>query len=675
MVRTPIRIPMFLKHHTARWGLWLLAAAACGFAHEPSVAPLENRFPSTPLAPPLDITGGFCEYRVGHFHAGLDLGTGRVVGKPVLAPADGWIERVRTSGVGYGRSLYLKTTDHRLLQFGHLDAFVDPIDRYVRARQDSAGQYEQDLWPEAGQFRFKAGDRIAWTGESGAGGPHLHFEVRRGDMAYHPLRAGLAAPDSSGPTLAALTLEPLDDSSTVAGGAAPFTLRLGAAAETLAVRGRVRAIVAARDGVWRGVDRMVPWSVAMTWEGERVECRFDSVSWATDMPEGAYVYDAGRVIGEKGLVLWAPARFRPRVLVTSAPLSRDAGTIHVRPGDRPRALELEARDLGGNSFRQTVVLTAAARSAPRGTVPVGRTGIDRLEFAALPGHALRISDRGAPAGSRNVRITVTSSGRERTATPGAGGWTVVATPGIGRPMWAEEVAVRGEDAQGAPWTHSLLGVATTVTPGESSYAEHHGRRLEFPPGAAFEPGVVLFHPSGTPAASGELTPLTVAFNAEPASLPLRSPARLTLPLEGVGTRNVGVYRYGDDGWEWVSATLDSARGNAVFESRRLGRFALLRDRVAPRVALTPAPRRPRGRPAYSRWAIEARVTEDGSGLDGRASYVMVDGKRMATEWDSEGRILRWRPRTPPARGRHRLVVVATDRAGNITRTPGSFVLD
>src|SRR5215468_5719789 len=35
-----------------------------------------------PLAPPLVITGGFGEYRVGHFHAAFDFGTGGVVGKP-----------------------------------------------------------------------------------------------------------------------------------------------------------------------------------------------------------------------------------------------------------------------------------------------------------------------------------------------------------------------------------------------------------------------------------------------------------------------------------------------------------------------------------------------------------------------------------------------------------------
>src|SRR5207247_8888513 len=113
-----------------------------------------------PLDPPITVTGGFGEYRIGHFHAGLDLGTGGRTGRPVYAPRSGWIERVRASGVGYGRSLYLRTDDGRLLQLGHLDAFVEPVASWVAAIQDSSGQYEQDLWPEAHRFAFRAGERI-----------------------------------------------------------------------------------------------------------------------------------------------------------------------------------------------------------------------------------------------------------------------------------------------------------------------------------------------------------------------------------------------------------------------------------------------------------------------------------------------------------------------------------
>src|SRR4249920_2654543 len=87
-----------------------------------SVAPPANAstrwfptFASSPLDTSLRVTSGFGDYRGTHFHAGLDFSTGEVVGKEVHAPGDGVVRRVRTSGVGYGRSLYVELRDGRLV--------------------------------------------------------------------------------------------------------------------------------------------------------------------------------------------------------------------------------------------------------------------------------------------------------------------------------------------------------------------------------------------------------------------------------------------------------------------------------------------------------------------------------------------------------------------------------
>jgi hypothetical protein len=53
----------------------------------------------------------------------------------------------------------------------------------------------------------------------------------------------------------------------------------------------------------------------------------------------------------------------------------------------------------------------------------------------------------------------------------------------------------------------------------------------------------------------------------------------------------------------------------------------------------------------------------------------VDGARGPSEWDAEEKTLRWRPRRAPKPGAHRYTVVVADRAGNVTRSSGTFVLD
>lgn len=644
---------------------------ASGPTPVPSLAP---PFAHSPLPTPLVLNGGFGEYRSNHFHAGLDLGTGLRVGRPVFAPLAGWIERVRASGVGYGRSIYLHAADGRLIVFAHLDAFAPALAAYVAAAQESTGQYEQDLWPEPGRFRVAAGERIGWSGESGSGGPHLHVEVRRGDMAYHPLRTGMAIPDTSAPTLASVTLEPLDDTSYVEGSAAPVTVRLGARADTVRMVGRARAVVAARDGVWRGVDRMVPWSVALAFAGTEVECRYDSVSWATDMSESDHVYDSGRVVGERGMVMWAPGGFRPRILRASAAGHDEAGTLRVRPGDPPRTLRLVARDLAGRVCERELVLAPPAPGAggPDTSRAGGRALADStraFDLALLPGGRLRVTFRGAPAGSRGVTIA------GRPASLRDGEWTaVVALPRSGRDgpldLWAA-----GRDATGRGWRTPLrVSIRQDPTRRTGSPSEAAAIEWTVPRGGQFEPGPLL-HRTGAapPAAPAELAARSEVLEVLPATLRLRRPLRLEWRPPAAPGANVGLYGDDGDGWSWINSPLDSALGRRAGETRHLGRFALFADTVAPRIAAPPAPGRALKGP-YSRWALEARVREEGSGVDARGSWFEVDGRRVPAEWDGDQGILRWRPARPPRRGEHRYVVVARDRAGNERRLAGRFAM-
>ncbi|MEG2855742.1 M23 family metallopeptidase [Bacteroides sp.] len=157
----------------------LLACAVQGNAQE---RPQASFVP--PFDFPLVLSGNFGELRSNHFHGGLDFKTGNVVGKPVLALADGYISRIRvTEGSGYVLDVVYDngyTTINR-----HLEGFLPPLSTRVEALQYEKESYEVEIIPEPGEYPVKAGQQIAWSGNRGYSyGPHLHldmFETSTGD--------------------------------------------------------------------------------------------------------------------------------------------------------------------------------------------------------------------------------------------------------------------------------------------------------------------------------------------------------------------------------------------------------------------------------------------------------------------------------------------------------------
>jgi hypothetical protein len=453
------------------------------------------------------------------------------------------------------------------------------------------------------------------------------------------------------------------------------TRRFGTRAETLAVIGRVRAVVGARDGTWSGVDRMVPWLTRMEWDSSWIECRMDSISWATDMVESDEVYDAGRVIGEKGIVLYASRGFRPRFIRSSAPISQDAGVIQVRRGDPPRALKLMVEDAAGHVGRRTVIVRAA-RSGPDTTRTLvlknPRTGDDRFEFAALPKGYLRVTYRGAKAGDRGVRIGIPDEKIEKSGTSTADGWTAV-LPVRGTVGAALQASGRTREGRVATDTGPELYVTQDAT-----YMSTTSGPLdwELPQVARFDSASVAWRDvasSGAlraPEPGPELVNGTTLGYLGPESEPLRGSVKLRANATE-GEHN-GLYRRDEDGWSWLGNKREGSR--YVLESRRLGWFAEFEDTLAPRIELHAPPRHAPSGP-YNRWAVEATLVEHGSGIDSRACYFVVDGKKVAAEWDPEADALRWRPLAPPKAGTHKYDVVAGDRAGNVGVRSGTFVLD
>ncbi len=148
------------------------------------------------------LSSQFGDYRSGHWHAGVDITTRGKPGYKVYAVDDGYVYRIRTSFWGYGKALYLKLNDGRYAVYGHLTRFDHDIEDYVRDIQTKNRKYYQDVFFKPHQFPVKKGDYIALSGQSGAGAPHLHFEIRdRNNLVLNPLKGFYNYYDNSPPKL------------------------------------------------------------------------------------------------------------------------------------------------------------------------------------------------------------------------------------------------------------------------------------------------------------------------------------------------------------------------------------------------------------------------------------------------------------------------------------------
>jgi len=201
------------------------------------------------------MTSSFAEYRPGRFHAAIDIKTWGQVGYKIFAVRPGYISRIRVSPYGYGRAIYLTLDTGETIVYGHLLKFADPIEKYVEAEQEKRGRYSLQLYPRANQFRVNTGDVLGYTGQTGVGYPHLHFEMRdQYNRPFNPFLRGYRVEDTVAPVISKVAIKPLDAFSTVNGDWQPVifrTIRIRTAhyklPEIVQVSGRIAFAVSAYD--------------------------------------------------------------------------------------------------------------------------------------------------------------------------------------------------------------------------------------------------------------------------------------------------------------------------------------------------------------------------------------------------------------------------------------------
>lgn len=202
------------------------------------------------------LSGNFCELRSSHLHAGIDIKVGGVVGAPIHATADGYINRIKISYGGYGNALYIQHPNGTSSVYAHLHKFNDQIQEYVKKAQYQKKSFTIELFPQKNELTVKRGEVIGKAGNSGSsGGPHLHFEIRDANQQpMDPLKFGFKEiVDNVSPYVRRIALTTLGEDARINGQFGRFEFSLKSqngkyvVDEPIAVKGTVGVEVAAFD--------------------------------------------------------------------------------------------------------------------------------------------------------------------------------------------------------------------------------------------------------------------------------------------------------------------------------------------------------------------------------------------------------------------------------------------
>jgi hypothetical protein len=641
--------PMRMRHLTL-----LLLCLGLDAAERPYVWPL-----------PFDdgLSATFMEFRSSHLHAGIDMRTLKETGFPVLALDDGRVERIKVIVNDTGRSLFLRLADGNLAVYYHLERFSPELEKIVaRLRQENGQRYfgEYALEPP---LPVKRGEIIAFSGESGAGFPHLHLEIRDARERYlNPLLwLPDSSPDVNAPVIPYLLLrsrggtrindEVGEISLSLSKPADVWTL-----SEPVVVSGPFDVEVSGWD-ISSGRHAVAPYQVEAWLDGLPVySLKNDSLTWDENNELGL-VYDMSHssltrpffnLSGQPEFTLEKSGVRLAELMQTLFP-----GAHH---------LQVRMSDISGNTAVADVPFTLQSGPAPQ--LSVAETDI---QSAKLPVRLFIHNDDFAvcldewQGSAEQVGLEV-SQGEMKTdleARPKRQGIYFSFHPQPGDSLLQLRFSLKrnGERVGEILQRHTVA----VLRPGQRTDLQMDGCRLSFAPACVNVPRVLLIErPPDLPA---ELPMLSVPVSLAPNDFAFRDTALVSFPVDyPENPGQLGIFKYNpwSRRWSWVRTGRSEPDG--FFGARILvpATYALFRDSFPPRIQLG----RLHTRKLAALKMILIRITDLGMGVDGNSVRVTLDGLPVDCDYDQDWYGVFVKRTDGLHKGKNRLLVTVSDYAGN-----------
>ncbi len=337
-----------------------------------------------PVDLPRSLTGTHGEQRGDHLHSGIDIKTAGRTGHRVYAVDDGLLLSITARSLGYGNSIILGHGSF-FSQYAHLDSFVEGaagLDTLVETVKLLYGDEIDSFSFKKRRLRFKKGELIGYSGETGAGPPHLHFALREPGGPVNPLEY-YNLPDTEAPVIKALSFCVEKGGSTVSAVTIPAYKSWGkyALRENVFVAGpedRCFIKLSCYDRV-SSLNRCAVNKILLS-EGdtEIFSMDFQRFKWA-DSSMGRFIYDRSiTVIGGESLYTF----FLCRRTGNKYSRIRAVNDGYLKATEEPRKFRIDVFDQAGNksSLEFGLIRKKAAAPDPAAgyiAVSAGRGGVLR----------------------------------------------------------------------------------------------------------------------------------------------------------------------------------------------------------------------------------------------------------------------------------------------------------
>lgn len=653
---------------------------------------------------PLEIKGGvsstFGEFRGNRVHTGVDLRTNMQTGYKVYAIDDGVVSRIGVKRFGFGNVIYISHPNGLMSVYGHLDRFVEEglglrtiMAQHQKQRKT---KYPGDIYLE---IPVKRGQLIGYSGETGYGLPHLHFEVRKGGATpIDPFKHGFTYDDITPPIIESLVIQPLDPQSFVDGEhfvrEYPVTLKNGVyqTEQIPHISGKVRFTLSAYDQIGAGnkcaVDRIDIYiassainKVDLYVDRNRLfSNQFNWVTYDTDHRGGLvydylltrlsnptqyyyrlYVLDAERFpyreIKAVNKGVWDTSAGGEGLHIVSVKAQGINGTvstaeIQVEVAHQPplnRVLSVpeagwyaELRDF--HDFLEVVGQFTMPLQAP----PMVNIVRQDSEKEMIEEHNLTLTQQGSDYFAETYRLQPEQDG-ELTI-------TIEAIPQTGDPL-----------------TQTWIFPVNSISASRGGTVKTDQAAMTFPAGALYEDIFANIFPTTVYQETQGLPVVGNVYDFRPAGVPLEKQGsiRLQYPENVKHAKTLGIYWWDNIKERWYfmddqhDARTRSFKASIIYPSI----YAILDDQIAPTISdLVPEQD---STISSQSLILQARIQDTGKGIDESSIVMTLDDTRVAGEYDPDRYLYKYLLTRTLASGRHTVTVQAADKAGHPAKTQTS----